>query len=115
MRIVVIVFAILAGIKVWTQDKLVRTALGDALIQAYREKAVSACRKLPVKPALVFGDETTVSVGNGDIEVAFWDVNSPLWQVRFRHPHIMLRAVGPDGLQSCAYDVVAGLATIAAK
>ena len=39
MRIIVIGFAILACIKVWTQDRMYRAIMSDALVQAYRERA----------------------------------------------------------------------------
>ena len=44
MRMVVIGLVLLAGLKVWTQDRTYRSVMGDALVEAYRERAIEVCR-----------------------------------------------------------------------
>ena len=51
MRIVVIGLVLLAGLKVWTQDRMYRSVTGEVLIEAYRERAIEVCRKQSAKTA----------------------------------------------------------------
>ena len=44
LRALVITLALLAGAKIWAQDRLYRDGAQDALIRAYRERAIAACQ-----------------------------------------------------------------------
>ncbi len=120
MRKVVMIFAALAAMKVWTQDRFYRSVMQDALVMAYRERAVQLCQKEAQKPgktsipAAWLGPATAeVSIGAPGMSVAIWDLDNPLWDVRFRHPHLVLS--GPAGTKGrCAYDLVAGLVSLSA-
>ena len=120
MRIIVIAFAVLAGLKVWTQDRLYRSVMSDALAQAYRERAQQTCLKDAAKPPKSQPNPWTsptgadLIIGSPGADVALWDVDNPLWDVRFRHPHLVLTAAGNSKL-TCTYDLVAGLATISSR
>jgi hypothetical protein len=123
MRALVMLLCLLAGLKIWTQDHLYRTATADALIKAYRARAIDACEKggaatattvLPSSP-LTAGTWTEPAavklvIGRPDVDVHIWDIDNPLWETRFKHPHLVLSGGGSDLV--CAYDVVAGLATV---
>ncbi len=116
MRMIVITFAILAGLKVWTQDRFVRAALSDALVQVHSERAQLMCQKEAAKPGKPVTQwpasvPAEVTIGNADTDVALWDYDNPLWDVRYRHPHLVLTANGA-GSTRCTYDVVAGLVRI---
>lgn len=124
MRILVVIIALLAGIKVWTQDHAYRTAMSDALIAAYRERAVQTCHRLTAKPETVkaarlapnpwtASHAATVVIGNASASVALWDIDNPLWNVRYRHPQLVLTGSGPLAA-ACSYDVVAGVARVSA-
>lgn len=119
MRFIVITFALLAGLKVWTQDRYYRAALSDALIEAYRERAQVVCgqasakhgatgREVWTKPAT-----TEVTVGGKVATVMLWDTENPLWGVRYRNPHLVLTSDGPHRL-TCSYDMTAGVAFVKA-
>lgn len=121
VRLLVSLLVAAAAAKVWYQDHLHRRALGDALLVAYRQAATETCSKeslkgLGVQPVRAVNWSTafadTVVVGNAATKVDPWDVNNPLWNVRYRHPHIVLSS-GRD--QACAFDIVAGLARVTAK
>ncbi len=115
MRVVVILVAALAGLKVWTQDRLYRSIMQDALVEAYRDKATASCLKAFARSGVAVSAQwplkatAEVMIGNSATDVAMWDYQNPLWDVRFRHPHVKLTAPGTD--QHCAFDVAAGLAT----
>lgn len=122
MRVVVIVLVLLASVKVWTQDRVYRSVMGGALVEAYRDRAIEICRKQTAKQAPVVSANTVaelwngksgaeVTVGDPDVDVAIWDTQNPLWQQRFRNPHLILTAVGDLGAH-CAYDLSAGIATL---
>lgn len=115
LRIVVMVVAALAGLKVWAQDRYQRGIFHDALIAAYGEQARTRCQKELAKASPgkwhPRTDALSVTIGNAATDVAVWDVDNPLWEVRYRHPHIMVPASERDQA-SCAYDIVAGLANL---
>jgi len=117
MRMVVIGLVLLAGIKVWTQDRTYRSVMGDALVQAYRERAIEVCRKTAIKRSAAISSgasgawnaasDAQIIIGNPELEVAIWDTENPLWVQRFRNPHLILTGERAN----CAYDVRGGTAT----
>ncbi len=122
MRFVVIILVLLAGFKVWTQDRMYRSVVGEALVGAYRDRAIEVCRKqtaktVPVASARTVSDLWSVSspaeitLGASDVDVAVWDTQNPLWQQRFRNPHLVLTGTGESSAH-CAYDLQAGVATL---
>lgn len=116
MRRAVILVAALAASKVWTQDRMYRSIMQDALIAAYRDRAAATCQKelarttRPAPNLWTSSSPAEVTIGNASTDVAVWDFENPLWDVRFRHPHVKLTAA--DAKSYCAFDVAAGLATI---
>ncbi len=127
MRSVVIILALLAGLKVWSQDHLYRSAMNDALVVAYRDRAAQMCLKATDPSAFARLTKTSadaknpwasatetpkIAIGDPAIDVAIWDVDNPLWDVRFRHPHILLATSDTTNGQ-CRFDGVAGVARLA--
>ena len=45
MRAVVMILALLAGLKIWAHDQMFRSGAEEALIAAYRERAIAACQR----------------------------------------------------------------------
>lgn len=115
LRVVLIITAVLAGAKVWLQDRFHRDIYHDALIVAYQGKATASCQKELDRNRSRFGAPslapTDVLIGNPDTPVSFWDMDNPLWDVRYRHPHLLLTS-GAQGGVTCTFDIVAGLANV---
>jgi hypothetical protein len=122
MRTILFGLALLAVAKVWYQDHTYRAAMSDAVVEAYRDRAAEACRRSAVKRAPgarevnpnAWTTSTTAEavMGNPDLNVAIWDTQNPLWDERFRDPHIVLTSqIG----QRCAYDVRKGGTTLLAS
>jgi hypothetical protein len=117
MRMVLFAVAALAGLKVWTQDRYVRAAMGEALLTAYRERAQQVCLKETPKLAKPVANPWSgpvpaeIRIGNPGTRVAIWDFDNPLWDVRYRHPHIMLTSDSQTRAQ-CSYDLIAGIAKV---
>ena len=44
MRALVLLLAVLAGAKVWTEERLYRQGAEEALLLAYRDRAIAACQ-----------------------------------------------------------------------
>jgi hypothetical protein len=123
MRMIVLAFAIVAGFKVYTQDRLYRAAMGEALVQAYRERAQQVCvkelartsRTIPAAGTWAASNAAAeVVIGNPNASVAIWDFDNPLWEVRFRHPHLILSGPGNRGV-TCAYDLKVGFASLSGR
>ena len=120
MRIVVIGLVLLAGLKVWTQDRMYRSVTGEVLIEVYRERAIEVCRKQSAKTVHTAAgttdlwgsdSEAEVLIGNPGLDVAIWDTQNPRWDERFRHPNLILTGAG-EARARCAYDLRDGLATL---
>jgi hypothetical protein len=122
MRIVVIILVALASLKVWTQDRTYRSVMGEALVEAYRARAIEVCRKQTAKKAPVASaaeiaglwsasSTAEIAIGDPDVDVAIWDTQNPLWPQRFRNPHLVLTGAGEPAAH-CAYDLHAGMATL---
>ncbi|MGD9785593.1 MAG: hypothetical protein AB7E80_07815 [Hyphomicrobiaceae bacterium] len=120
MRIVVVVLALLAGAKVWTQDQIYRTAAEEALIAAYAGKAVEACRRAELPDMAATRTEASrrlladawstsahrrVVIGDSSVNVAVWEVEHAAWPLRYRHAYVVMEAGAPDPFARCSYDV----------
>ena len=117
MRFLVIAFGCLACVKVWTQDRLVRAAMGDALVQAYRERAQQVCSRETGKSGTgaagqwPTGATAEITIGSQIAGVSIWDYENPMWDVRYRHPHLVLTTTGARKLR-CSYDLSVGVAFV---
>ena len=80
LRALVIALAVLAGAKIWTQDRLYRDGAQDALLRAYRERAIAACQSeqifraganapLWTRPATV-----DLVIGRSGVDVQIWQL-----------------------------------------
>ncbi|MFT3732075.1 MAG: hypothetical protein QM780_11755 [Hyphomicrobium sp.] len=121
MRMILLGLALLAGGKVWYHDNTYRTAMSDAVVEAYRDRAIEVCRRAALKRGTSGHDDGNVwgagskaeaVIGNPDIGVAIWDTQNPLWNQRFRDPQVILMAANAKA--RCAYDVRQGGATLTA-
>ncbi len=118
MRALVVVLAILAGAKILAQERLYREGAEEALIGAYRERAMAACQSqepartrtgaatpLWTRPASV-----ALEIGRKSADVNLWEVHDALWPARFKHPHVVLSAQSDSTGPICEYDVIEGRA-----
>ncbi|MBS0233180.1 MAG: hypothetical protein JSR99_06810 [Proteobacteria bacterium] len=123
MRTILLGLLLLAGTKIWFQEHAYRTAMADAVVEAYRQRAIEVCRRGAMKRAGSIRDDGTSAwgpaspaeavIGDPDVNVAIWDTQNPLWRQRFRDPHLILTGSSAGGPR-CAYDVRDGGATITA-
>lgn len=119
LRSMLMLAAVMAGAKVWASDRFHRAIYSDAIIAAYGEKARVTCQREVVRqaPAAYASLKLTPSgvvIGSPNVRVAFWDIDNPLWEVRYRNPHVMLTAEPLTDL-NCAFDVTVGLASVDGK
>jgi hypothetical protein len=118
LRGLVLILAVLAGLKIWTQERLYRQGAEDALILAYRERAIAACQSqapdssAPVEalPLWTQPASVAVAIGRSGVPVNVWEVGSALWSARFKHPHVVLTAAEQQSRAKCEYDVIEGRA-----
>ena len=123
MRTMLLSLLLLAGVKIWFMDHTYRTAMADAVVEAYRERALEVCRRSAAKRVAGQRDDgasawgldanAEVVIGDPDLSVAIWDTQNPLWNQRFRDPHLILTS-NAGGAKRCAYDVREGGATLSA-
>ena len=123
MRFMVILLALLAAAKIGTQEWIARSALEEATIAAYRDRAADACQKASSKdpraapsagpqPGWASPAETRLVIGRRDVDVRVWEIDNALWPKRFKHPFLVLvPPEGPGGLV-CEYDVTLGQAAL---
>lgn len=121
MRVLMLALALLAGFKIWAQDSVYRTATEQALISAYRDRAISACQKVGTRGDPLRALQTAASwahpssvelaIGNRNISVYLWEIDNPQWEARYKSPYLLIAPAGDETL-SCAYDIGAGTAAI---
>ena len=123
MRAVVIVLALLVGVKIWAQDRLYREAAGDALIAAYQMHAQAACvarpqtdaRGMPVAVGSVDWkkpETAEVILGNPRLSVPVWRFEHPQWNARYKNPIVRLTVGDRYSRLACDYDVMSGKAEL---
>lgn len=122
MRALVIALALLAGLKIWIQHSVHRTATEEALVLAYRGRAADACLSQSAAAGLgsahsvdwtAGGVVPRVEIGNPALPVRIWQYDHELWEARFRRPYLVLSAETEGATLSCSYDILAGTAAIA--
>ena len=119
MRLLVILCASLAILKVWYQDNIYRSAMSAALVDAYRPRAEKLCTREATRFGAAMGSDWTVAadaavtVGSPVGTVMYWDYDNPLWAVRYRHPHLIMTASAPRKLK-CSFDLAVGVAFVEA-
>jgi hypothetical protein len=120
MRIFVLFLAMLAGSKVWVQDTLFRSGAEEALVAAYRDRAIQACQRQPSDSegrsarGLDWSQPETIrlSTGSRAVSAYFWQVDHANWNARYRNPYLVLTAREDAGGPRCEYDVLYGQAKI---
>jgi hypothetical protein len=118
LRALVIALAVLAGAKIWAQDRLYRDGAQEALISAYRDRAIAACQSAPgpraAAGALLWTRPASVDlvIGRSDVDVNIWQLKNDRWAARFRHPHVVLTLDGGVPSPVCEYDVIEGRAYV---
>jgi hypothetical protein len=118
MRAIVLALAVLAAAKIWSQERLYREGAEDALIRAYRERAMAACQSQePASPASTASQplwtrpaSVALVIGRKSAGVNIWEYDNALWPARFKHPHVVLTAKGGHPRPVCEYDVIEGRA-----
>ena len=119
IRAVVLILAVLAGVKVWSQERLYRQGAEEALMLAYRERAIAACQSQAPYPATpadaplpLWTRPASVGlvIGRSSAAVRVWEVGNELWPARFKHPHVVLTAAEQQSRAKCEYDVIEGRA-----
>jgi hypothetical protein len=118
LRALVVALALLAGAKIWAQDRLYRDGAQDALILAYRERAIAACQSEQLfrgvgGPLWTRPKSVDVVIGRSGVDVQIWQLRNARWPVRFKHPHVVLTLGEGDLAPICQYDTIEGRAYVA--
>ena len=110
LRALVVALAVLAGAKIWAQQYLYREGAGEALMRAYRERAIAACQSLPLAgakaPLWTRPASVDLVIGRSNLDVRIWQLESERWPARFKHPHLVLTLADGEGSLMCEYDVI---------
>jgi hypothetical protein len=118
LRALVIALALLAGAKIWAQDRLYRDGAQDALLRAYRERAITACQSEQLFSTGVAGPLWTrpssvdLVIGRTGVDVSIWQLRNERWPARFKHPHVVLTLAEGVAAPVCQYDVIEGRAYV---
>jgi hypothetical protein len=116
LRTLVVTLAVLAGAKIFAQDRLYREGAEDALIRAYSERAKAACQSQalpgPSSPLWTRPASVDLAIGRSSADVHIWQLYDAQWPVRFKHPHVVLTAPGGGAAPVCEYDVIEGRAYV---
>lgn len=111
MRTIAIVLAALFLLKIAVQEYIWRAATEEALVAAYGERAMEACRHNAKAKGMTAVDtarprDVRFSVGNPDADVSLWDVNNKQWTKRYRTPYLRITLSAGEKRLACTYDLV---------
>lgn len=123
MRILILLLALAAGTKIWFHDRLFRTGAEEAIVAAYRDRAVASCQQLPQRDSrgetlaaftVNWSHTPTIEMafGNHHLPIHIWQADHPQWNARYRNPHLVLASADRHSGLRCFYDVVAGQAIL---
>ena len=117
LKVFVAVLALLAGAKILAQDLLYRDSAQEALLSAYRDRAIAACQSTPTPtgdlPLWTRPASVDLVIGRSDVDVRIWQLDSERWPARFRHPHVVL-TLNEATAPVCRYDVIEGRSYVTA-
>jgi hypothetical protein len=104
---------VLAAGKLAAREHLYRGGTSDAIVLAYRERALDACRILGAEAkdaaavrAMNHPTEITMRVGDPSRPVMLWQVDREEWTVRFRNPQLLVAHRDRGAHYMCIYDVL---------
>lgn len=113
LRALVVTLAVLAGAKIFAQERLFRDGSEEAILRAYSDRAMAACQSASVPGSAVsmplWTKPTSVDlvIGRSNVDVRLWQIASERWPLRFKHPHIVLTLDSSgDTRPMCEYDVI---------
>jgi hypothetical protein len=118
MRVLVVVLALLAALKIGTQQYILATAKSEIIVAAYKERATGACeraaklQRLEPKAGWARPSEVRLVIGKASLDVQMWQLDHALWQARFKNPYLFLIFSGEPQKLYCEFDVVQGAASV---
>jgi hypothetical protein len=117
MKAIVILLALLVAAKLGHQEYLYRASTREAIIGAYKERAVHACQKdarsvsLGLAPQAWSNPSVKLVIGKGTLDVQIWQVDHEMWNARYRNAYLFLTPASRSNLY-CEYDIVNAAASV---
>ncbi len=91
-------------------------AMGQVIVNAYREHAIAACRHkagTTIKPASwAQPSGVRLAVGKSDLDVYLWQTGHRLWNARYRNAYIYVTIDEPASQVHCEYDITNDIAMV---
>ncbi len=119
MRWVVLALAGLVALKIYMEDQIYREATAKAIIAAYAERALAACRadvtnqdKALAAHLWSRAGEVRVEIGRDDLGIALWQLDHALWSAAHEQAYLVLSPAEKHTGFTCTYDLAAGAATV---
>jgi len=118
MRVFVFVLLLLVAAKVRTQQYLASTAKDELIVAAYRDRAVAACRNAARNTLLELSNawtpprEMRVVIGKGTLDVGLWQIDSALWEARYRTPYLVFPILESPKPIYCQFNIAQGAASL---
>lgn len=112
LRALVVTLAVLAGAKIFAQERLYRDGSEEALLRAYRDRAIAACQSSSISaaaadiPLWTRPASVDLVIGRSNVDVRIWQITSERWPLRFKHPHVVLTLASGGTMPICEYDVI---------
>jgi hypothetical protein len=112
MKPFVVLLALLVAAKLAHQEYLFRSATREALIGAYRDRAVQACQRdarssfLGLAPQVWASTQAiNLMIGKSSVDVRCWEFGHEQWNARYRDLYLFLAAGQRSGTVYCEYDI----------
>ena len=108
MKLVVLILAVVASLKLGYQEYLYRASTGAAIVAAYQGAAIKACRQAArsqgLASAMAKPKSVAFRVGNRNLDVFIWQIDDANWRAKYTTPYVLVTPHDKANLH-CAYDV----------
>lgn len=119
MRWVVYALAGLVALKIYMQDQMYRQATAKAIIAAYQERALAACRAVDTGQDRALAEhlwakpgDISIEIGRNDLGVALWQLDHAQWPAAYEQAYLVLSPVHAHTGFTCTYDLAGDAATV---
>ena len=113
LRNAVIVVVALVGANLAYNQYLFRTAAHDVIIETFQASAADACHSNAQSQKIngsLAGWRNPASlklvIGKSNLDVYFWQVDSVMWNAKYKNPYMLLVADENPSYVLCEYDIL---------
>ena len=113
MKNVALVIAVLIAANFAYDDYLFRSSTHDVIVETFRSSAADACQtnarsKNIATSHVAWRNPASLKlvIGKSNLDVYFWQIDSTMWNAKYRNPYIFIVADESPSYILCEYDIL---------